>query len=345
MAHFQVGRQGPASGPMFRSVAAAILLAAAQPCLAFGDVGFLAPCNSFTTCTTAVSSSGAYNVRATVSNVTGGYILPQGLTEGVTVRQDVQSTGPTSPVIVANFPLNPPPSAAEPFFIGASARAQTDFGLNRAGSSPGRGVGGVDVQGLQGLESASIVLQTFAEATSAWRDVWSFSTGGHFSGDVAVDGTSRLDDIPLIVASYDKNPLPSFGDWFYDLRVWDVTHLSVSDSFELGGPTLVARAYQPGSDEQRPSFASSLALDFDFLGGTSYVVTSELRTNGFNGRQIDVFNTARLENVLLSNGAGLSALSGHDYLGTTAPVPEPSTWALLVAGMLTVARIARQRRT
>ena len=206
-------------------------------------------------------------------------------------------------------------------------------------------MGGVDVQGLQGLQSASIVFQTFAEATSAWRDVWSFSTGGHFSGDVALDGTSRLDGIPVIVPSYDKNPLPSFGDWFYDLRVWDVTHFSVSDLFELGGPTLVARAYQPGSDEQRASFASSLALDFDFLGGTSYVVTSELRTNDFNGRQIDVFNTARLENVLLSNGAALSALSGHDYLGTTAPVPEPSTWALLVAGMLTVARIARQRRT
>ena len=134
MAHFHVGRQWPAGGPMFRSTAAAILLAAAQPCLAFGDVGFLPPCSAFTTCTAAVSSSGAYNVRDTVSNVTGGYIMPQGLNEGVTVQQDVQSTGSTSPLIVANFPLNLPPVAAEAFFIGASARAQTDFGLNRAGS-------------------------------------------------------------------------------------------------------------------------------------------------------------------------------------------------------------------
>ena len=340
MAHFQVDRQWPAGGPMFRSAAAAILLAAAQPCLAFGDVGFLPPCSAFTTCTAAVSSSGAYNVRETVSNVTGGYIMPQGLTEGVTVRQDVQSTGSTSPLIVANFPLNLPPVAAEAFFIGASARAQTDFGLNRAGSSPGRGVGGVDVQGTN---SADIVIQTFAEATSAWRDVWSFSTGGHFSGNVALDGSSRLDGIPVIQSSYDKNPLPSYGDWFYDLRVWDVTHFSVSDFFELGGPTLVARAYQPGFDEQRDSFASSLSLDFDFLAGTSYVVTSELRTNGYNGRQIDVFNTARLIDVGLSNGAQLSSLSGHDYMATP-PVPEPSTWALLLAGMLFIARFARQRR-
>ncbi len=339
MARSQVGRRRPAGDSILRGGAAAILLAAVQPCLGFGGVGFLAPCPAFTTCTAAVSSSGTYNVRETV-NPTAGYNMPLGLTAGVTVHQDTESAGSSAAVGVGNFAPDGP-LLISPFFIPASARAQTGFGLNRARSSPGRGVGGSDIQGQ---ESADVVIQTFAEATSAWRDVWSFSGAGHFSSTISIDGTSRLDDIPAIQASYVKTPLADYGDWFYDLRVWDVTHLSVSEDFELGGPTLVARVYQTGFDEQRASFASSLSLEFDFLGGTSYVVTSELRTNGYNGRQIDVFNTARLEEVFLSNGAGLSALSGHDYSGTTAPVPEPSSWALLLAGMLAIARFARQRR-
>ncbi|MEO5881072.1 MAG: PEP-CTERM sorting domain-containing protein [Caldimonas sp.] len=283
-------------------------------------------------------------MRETVTNVPSGYIMPQGLAPGVTVRHDVQTTATTAQVGASNFTLNPSPVLTSAFAIDASARAQSDFGLNRARSSPGRGVGSTDLQGyVPGTNTADIVIETFAEATSAWRNVWSFSGAGHFSSNVAIDGTSRLDGIPALVSSYDEDPLPAFGDWFYDLRVWDVTHLSVSEDFELGGPTLVARVYQPGFDEQRDSFASSLSLDFDFLAGTSYVVTSELRTNGFNGRQIDIFNTARLIDVALSNGAQLSSLSGHDYMAT-APVPEPSTWALLLAGMLSIARLARQRR-
>ena len=341
MALFQVRRPVPAGGAILRGAAAAILLGAVPPCLAFGGVGFLAPCPAFTTCTAAVASGAAYHVRETVTHVTAGYVMPLGLAPGVTVHQDVQTTGTTASVfaMTGGGPVLPP-VIVSPFFISASARAQSDFGLNRAGSSPGRGVGGTDVQGLH---SANIVFESFAEASSAWRDVWTFSGNGHFSGSIAIDGTSRLDDIPFIKSSYDKSPLPAFGDWFYDLRVWDVTHLSVSEFFELGGPTLVARAYQSGFDEQRESFASSLGLDFDFLVGTTYVVTAELSTNGYNGRQIDLYNTARLTAVLLSDGVRLDALSGHDYLAVAAPVPEPSTWALLLAGMLAVGRLARQR--
>ena len=41
--------------------------------------------------------------------------------------------------------------------------------------------------------------------------------------------------------------------------------------------------------------------------------------------------------MTLTGGAGLVALSGHDWLAAgVTPVPEPSTWALMIAGLLAV---------
>ena len=65
---------------------------------------------------------------------------------------------------------------------------------------------------------------------------------------------------------------------------------------------------------------------------------------GVNGREVDLFNTVRLRDVELSNGAVLSALSGHDYFAQAKPVPEPSTWLLFVGGLAVMGRIARRRR-
>ena len=153
-----------------------------------------------------------------------------------------------------------------------------------------------------------------------------------------------LAELPQLPPTSPLTPLGGFTDWFYELRVWDVTHPSVSEEFELGGPTLVARVSSRGDDERRASFTDKLALGFDFTSGTSYVVTAELRVTGFNGRNLDLFNTARLHDVALTGGIDMVALSGHDWLGAAVtPVPEPSTWALMLAGMLAVARIARRR--
>jgi hypothetical protein len=69
---------------------------------------------------------------------------------------------------------------------------------------------------------------------------------------------------------------------------------------------------------------------------------SELRTVSFNGREIDRFNTVRLQDLALSSGVQISALSGLDY-ALTAPVPEPSTQGLLLAGMLGTTSIPRRR--
>lgn len=52
-----------------------------------------------------------------------------------------------------------------------------------------------------------------------------------------------------------------------------------------------------------------------------------------------------LKDIVLSNGAQLSAQSGHDYFGSVVTtVPEPSTWVLLATGLVVVACVARRRR-
>ena len=229
------------------------------------------------------------------------------------------------------------PCVTDQFSRGAVARAQSDFRLNRVKTDMSRGVDGTYTSGNG---SARVSLATYVEASSAWRDVLSFSGSGHFSGVVAIHGSSSLDNSLVFDSSYVFTAAPGTGGWFYELRVWDVTNLSVSEDFELGGPTAVGRAWVSRDNEVRPNLTSLVALDFDFVSGVSYVLTAELRAISFDGREINLYNTARLQDVVLTGGATITALSGHDYL---APVPEPQPAALLLAGLAGLARLWQRR--
>ena len=98
------------------------------------------------------------------------------------------------------------------------AKAQSDFGLNRADEYANRGLGGTVFENSFLLDSAHVVVQTFAEASSAWRDVWSFTGNGHLSARISVDGTSGRVDPPFLAPTSLLTPLADRGDWFYDLR-------------------------------------------------------------------------------------------------------------------------------
>ncbi len=302
---------------------------------AFGGAGFIAECTSFSTCTAALASGASWNVRENLSQRTPGYFLPFDMVEGLASHGEFDTVANAASVTAARLKLN---SNIGPFFINAAAQAQSGFGVNRAQALPGVGVSGVHTQ--LG-DSARIAIQTFAEASSAWRDVLGFSTAGHFSARIAIDGGTRSLDAPNLPPFYEHQLLASSAQWFYELRVWDVTHLSVSDDFELGGPTLVSRVRARSDDEQRHSFAAALALDFDFEAATQYVVTAELRSTSRNGRVLDLFHTVRLQDVTLSHAAVMTALSGHDYV---RGVPEPATLGLMAIGLALIGLGARRSR-
>lgn len=309
---------------------AATLACTGLPAWAFGDAGYLPACASFTSCTATLASAGTWNVRYEVTNISGGYNMPFDLSPGIMVHQDHEVISTTAPLRVSRSVTAVPPFILGNFFVNAGARSQTDFAVNRALSEPARGVVGNDDQGG---ETAQIKITTWASASSAWRDVLSFSADGHLHGSVVIDGSSTVTSLQHFPSAFDAQALTGMGDWFYELRVWDVSNLSVSEDFELGGPTPVARVRLGRSGEDRASFSATAALDFDYAAGVSYVVTAELRSTSNNGVLLDLLHTAQLQDVQLVGGAQLTALSGHDYL---LVVPEPASawlWLLGLAGM------------
>lgn len=320
-------------------LASAVLLLGGflQDAVAFGGVGLLSECPSFSTCTAELRSNANAAVVKEVTGISPGYTLPAGLSPGTTIRRDPVTTNTTAPIRTGDDPAFLP-VAGTPFGAFAFARAQTDFGTNRGAGSTTLGARGID---RQGSGSALIEVRTSALAQSAWRDVFTFSTSGHYHADIAIDGhtASHGNTFP---SSFEVLGHAASAIWSYALDVWDVTRL-LPDPDGFLAPALVA-SINDGGVEQRSSFASVLGLDFDFLAGNAYVITSRLETSATNNRAIDMFNTVSLRNVALSNGASLSALSGHDYFAQVAPVPEPSTWLLFAGGLAAMARIAQRRR-
>ena len=321
------------------------LLAPMRPAQAFGELdgGAGYGCNTFTTCSATAYSHAWGSAVYEFNNLLGSYVLPQNLNPGYNSDQSETGLETFALVTAGAGQCAPGQSCANsnPFGSSAFAKAQTGFGVNRALADSSFGAQGPDVQSNG---SAFVRVTTAGTANSVWRDAWTFSTGGHFSAAIRADGQSlRSADNLGFPSTFAYSPFGFPSEWSFDIRVWDVDHLTPDSDRELV-PTLVAQASLVDSlawNESRSPFASVLSLDFDFVAGVQYVVIAAMRVNVANGRQIDVFSTARLTDVTLSNGAALNALSGHDYL---APVPEPQSLALLLAGLVGVAWRCRARR-
>lgn len=305
--------------------------------MAFGTVGQLPNCATAQTCTAATGSVVGWSADYSVTAITAGYNMPTGLIAGHKLYGDGAGLLNNTPVLRERMVVVANPVFGD-FFPTASARAQSDFGVQHAQARTDPGVGGVQQQTPSA--SARIDITMVASASSAWRDVWSFGADGHFSALGVIDGL--LDThAPGSIAGMVNLPLSrAQGLADYRFTVWDVDHYSADVEGVYGPTEILDSRFNRSTASQSGSFHEALALEFDFEAGTHYVVTTELLARGFNGGNANLYNTARMQDVVLTGGAAMNTLSGHNFL---TPVPEPQTASLLAVGLAALAWCLRRR--
>lgn len=176
---------------------------------------------------------------------------------------------------------------------------------------------------------------------------WEFHQQAELSASGPGLGTRTLSKHTMTFA---RSLTPAAGN-FEDFIAWDVRTdpLLLTDEPELnnqedvggGGPIAIDIALEPGTP-----FTVDFQLRTAINMGLFNVDNAELLA----GHHVDFSQTASLQGVQLLDADGrpyagawsLDAASGIGY--TLLPVPEPGTWALFLAGLGTVAGVARRRR-
>ncbi len=102
------------------------------------------------------------------------------------------------------------------------------------------------------------------------------------------------------------------------------------------GSCTVSVAFSPGDVVSYVWLGQSTAA----LSGSGQLGSGSVFDGGSFGLQAVTFRDNAGNPIA---GASIQAMSGAQYL-TTVPVPEPETWALMLAGLGSLAMVARQRR-
>jgi hypothetical protein len=85
--------------------------------------------------------------------------------------------------------------------------------------------------------------------------------------------------------------------------------------------------------------------DFNASNGYAWLIAHTDGITGFNAANISI-NTVNFTNSLGATGAFNVSAVGNDIYLNFSPVPEPSTYALLTAGLgLLLLKTARRRRS
>ncbi|MEO5845130.1 MAG: PEP-CTERM sorting domain-containing protein [Caldimonas sp.] len=146
---------------------------------------------------------------------------------------------------------------------------------------------------------------------------------------LTADGTGGIDNPGYSVASYlslrpDSSNGASIG--FSGGRLDDVRVLQAGNQVPVFQQFNVAMM----------TFAN-LTMRLD----TPFQLSYSLRTDVSERSFLDFLHTARISFVL-PDGVSVTSMGGYDSAAVAA-VPEPSTWLLMVAGLVAVTRIARRR--
>jgi hypothetical protein len=162
-------------------------------------------------------------------------------------------------------------------------------------------------------------------------------------GSAAFAATAYKNETELYnwVAGFDRGGSDSFTTDRQKVR-WQVT---AANNTEVAGRTVddvvtFAVPVTLGTSFVWGVYGSAYAGQRATTTGDGRIVTAEL--NPFTMRFLGTAGV--LANGMLYDNVQLASASGIDWL-VAAPVPEPSTWALMLAGLATVGGLARRRLT
>lgn len=180
----------------------------------------------------------------------------------------------------------------------------------------------------------------FAEGRAAWSDRVTFTVAGANASTLTrVKAKASLHAASMMNAG--------IGYRFADAA------FPANSSFDSGFSMFMRSLTDVYYGESRPgnrSFNSWVVGDtrhfeweFDILGASAfYIVEGSLFGQAWDGGSTDLINTARIS-LVLPQGVSFTSGSG-DFLTAVGGVPEPGTWALLVAGFGMVGAVSRRRQ-
>lgn len=231
----------------------------------------------------------------------------------------------------------------------SDARARTDFGSNKGEATAwnGRVWTETRVQSASDPTESSIIGVTHAGAVaqSTYTEVFipdadgqiilEFGLSQHagsarpgFSGPVSNNTFEGSGSGSLLVQVFDLDRITEYGRFDSDFTI---------EGYAIVGSGDVAR------DWEEPAGSSFLSVAFDVEAGTRYSLVSQLRVEAYDNASADFYGTASLERILVTPGMALTVGSGTAY--AVAAIPEPRTYALMLAGLTLLSIAARRRRT
>lgn len=150
----------------------------------------------------------------------------------------------------------------------------------------------------------------------------------------------------LVVDGVAQNPSPYLGPnaWLGQLRASLAANYSMLDMAVMCGGESCASGIYPGTD---------LSLSFSVEAGSTFSLASIMYIDDLREGTIDLFNTAKMTGISISDDVWLTSSSGtlglqadgsYGYpAAATGAVPEPATWAMLIAGFAMTGAMMRRR--
>jgi hypothetical protein len=175
-----------------------------------------------------------------------------------------------------------------------------------------------------------------ASASASWTDYF-LITGA--------SGTEGLEATALVTASVDGSIAgrTTEGSASFSFSVtFDPANPCLSDCGLSDATQSLAQESRSVTGRRSVSVDTAFESEFTFRYGTAFRIKAELTTSAANGGLADFGHTGTF-GLTLPAGAQVVTASGVIY-GPTAPIPEPSTYAMMTAGVCSVLLLAARRR-